>query len=146
MFIGASPGSTGGGVKTTTVATLWAAITAHLRRREHVQLLNRTLSTETVLKAGYVVILSLVVTTITVLMVTLTNKQDPLNIIFESVSAFGTVGLSRGITPLLDDSGKLWLSLLMFIGRVGVLSLAYSLANTRKPAQYEYAQERVMIG
>jgi len=146
MFIGASPGSTGGGVKTTTVVTLWAAISAHLRRREHVQLFNRTLPTETVLKAGYVVILSLVVTTITVLMVTLTNKQDPLNIIFESVSAFGTVGLSRGITPLLDDSGKLWLTLLMFIGRVGVLSLAYSLANTRKPAQYEYAQERVMIG
>lgn len=146
MFIGASPGSTGGGIKTTTVAVLWAAITSGLGKRPDVQLWRRTIPAEVIQKALSVLVISLfIVLSFALLMLYL----EPLpfgSIMFETVSALGTVGLSTGITPQLSTPGKIAITLLMLIGRLGPLTIAYAFLRGRKPAQYRYAEERVMIG
>ena len=146
MFIGASPGSTGGGIKTTTVAVLWSAIASGLRKRPDAELYRRTIPTEVIQKALSVLIISLVVVLAFGLVLLYYEKQPFASVMFETVSAFGTVGLSTGITPQLSTSGKVAVTLLMFTGRLGPLTIAYAFLRQRRPAQYRYAEERVMIG
>lgn len=146
MFIGASPGSTGGGIKTTTAAVLWTAVVTNLRRREHAEVFRRTLPLEVIQKAVTVLVLS--ATTVVVFTVLLlSTEQKPLrDVLFEVISAFATVGLSTGITPELTVPGRLLVTVLMFVGRLGPLTVAYSLLRFRRPANYAYAEERVMVG
>lgn len=146
MFIGASPGSTGGGVKTTTVAVISYAVRANLTRRQHVEVCGRTLPWEVLQKAITVLALSLATVGVFAVALLYTESQPIGDILFETVSAFGTVGLSTGITPELTMPGRILVALLMFVGRLGPLTIAYSLVRFRRPARYRYAEERVMIG
>jgi trk system potassium uptake protein TrkH len=145
MFIGASPGSTGGGIKTTTAAVLWLALSSSLRGQENVGFYRRTLPREIVQKAMSVTLMALVIVAGFTLLLLYTEAQPFSSILFEVVSAFGTVGLSVGITPSLTTPGKLLITVLMFIGRLGPLTIAYSFLKLGKKANYVYAEERVMI-
>jgi trk system potassium uptake protein TrkH len=146
MFIGGSPGSTAGGIKTTTVAVLWAAIVSGFRQKEQSELYRRTIPFEVVRKAISVFLISLFIVVLFFLLLLYTEKKMFSAVLFEVMSAFGTVGLSTGITPQLSEKGKLIVALLMFIGRLGPLTITYAFMRPRKPARYMYAQERVMIG
>jgi trk system potassium uptake protein TrkH len=146
MFIGASPGSTGGGIKTTTVACLWAAIVASFRNRPHVEIHRRTLPVETVHKAVTLLCVSLALVVIFTVALLSTEKAPFLDVLFEVVSAFGTVGLSMGLTPELSARGRILITILMFIGRLGPLTIAYAMLPSRAKASYKYAEEHMMIG
>lgn len=146
MFIGASPGSTGGGIKTTTAAVLWATVVSTLRQRTHVELFRRTVPFEVIRKAVSVLCLSMLAVVLCTAVLSFTENASFLDVGFETVSAFGTVGLSRNLTPSLTPHGKLLLTLVMFIGRLGPLTMAYALTIKRQQAKYQYAEERVMIG
>jgi trk system potassium uptake protein TrkH len=149
MFIGASPGSTGGGIKTTSFASVWLYALCLFRGEDHVRYRERTISRDIVQKAVAVVILStLLIFSVTVLL-TLTEKADFLAILFEATSAFATVGLTMGITPGLTDIGKLAIIFTMFSGRVGPLTLVFALSQKRSSTQHDnikYPEEKIMIG
>ena len=146
MFIGGSPGSTAGGLKTTTVAVLWATLASELRQKDEPELFKRTIPAEVIKKALTLLLLSLGVLLFCDILLMYTEKKPFLDILFESVSALGTVGLSTGITGQLSEKGKVIVTVLMFLGRLGPVTVAYVFLRYRRPAQYLYAQERVMIG
>jgi trk system potassium uptake protein TrkH len=148
MFIGASPGSTGGGIKTTTAAVLWAASWAALRGRSQVQLFRRTVPRIVVRRALALAVLSaLLLTGMALVLMSVERPDQPFeHLVFEIVSAFGTVGLSAGATPKLTDLGRLIITALMFTGRVGPLTLALVFLRERPSADYTYAEERLMVG
>jgi trk system potassium uptake protein TrkH len=154
MFIGASPGSCGGGIKTTTVATLFVLGVSRLRGQERPQLFRRSISATSVGKAISIVMISTVVVltaTMLILMTELGEVAHPLSrgkfleLLFEVVSAFGTVGLSTGVTAGLTVAGKIILSFVMFAGRLGPLVIAIAVSR-RRVARYYYADEPIMIG
>ncbi len=146
MFIGGSPSSTAGGVKTTTVTILWALLMSELRGRQHVEVFKRTIPSETVQKAAVILVFSLLLVSVFTGLLLFVEHKGFIEVFFETVSAFGTVGLSTGITPALTVPGKLLITVLMFIGRIGPLTIGYALFGSRRPAQYMYAQESVGIG
>lgn len=146
MFIGASPGSTGGGIKTSTAAVLFEAVLANLRHREHAEAFRRTLPWETVQKAITVLVLSLCTVAVFAVLLLYTEQRPLGEVLFETVSAFGTVGLSTGLTAELTVPGRILVTMLMFIGRLGPLTMVYSLLRSRPAAAYTYAEEKVMIG
>ena len=154
MFIGASPGSCGGGVKTTTLTTLAMLGISRLRGRERPQLFNRTISNESVGKAISVVMVSMVVIAIATMILLMTELGEVshtqsrgkfLELLFEVVSAFGTVGLSTGVTGGLTIMGKVILTIVMFVGRLGPLVIALAVSR-RRALRYSYAEENIMIG
>jgi trk system potassium uptake protein TrkH len=147
MFIGACPGGTGGGIKTTTVAVLWAMIRAGFNRREEAELYRRTIPIETVQRAVMVLCSSLLLVCGAAALLAVFEQKDFLDVLFETVSAFGTVGLSTGLTPELSTPGRILLTLLMFIGRLGPLTIGFSFMLRKiGQAKYRYAEERIMIG
>lgn len=146
MFIGASPGSTGGGVKTTTFGTLLAVLWSFIRHREEVVIYERRLSQVTIFKALSVVMISLLLVVSVTMVLTLTEAFGFLQLLFETVSAFATVGLTTGITAQLSAFGKVLLILTMFIGRVGPVTLAVALGEQRRKASIRYPEEKLMIG
>jgi len=155
MFIGASPGSTGGGIKTSTFAVLIAFSISRWRGLPHLNAFNRTVRQGSIDRAGGVVIsaLVLVILASSVLMTTETyglssgeSQNSFLGVAFETVSAFGTVGLSMGQTPRLGVPGKLLIAVVMFLGRVGPLSLALAVSRRSRRAHYRYAEENIMVG
>jgi trk system potassium uptake protein TrkH len=148
MFIGASPGSTGGGVKTTTFAILLQSVTATLKGKYHVEFFERKVPSATVVKSIAIFIISLIVVSAGILvMMRIEPEKSFLSIFFEVVSAFGTVGLSLGITPFLSVLGKLTIIVLMFIGRVGPLTLVLAIGSRAvMPRKVEYPEGKVLIG
>ena len=146
MFIGACPGSTGGGVKTTTLAVVLAAARRGLQQRGEVEMCRRTVPGETIQKAVAIVALSLAALVIAAAALLTTESQAFEKVLFETVSAFGTVGLSTGITGALTPAGKVWVCALMFLGRLGPLTLAFAFLRPRKRANYRHAEEAIMIG
>jgi trk system potassium uptake protein TrkH len=147
MFIGACPGGTGGGIKTTTVAVLWAMIRAGFNHREEAELYRRTIPIETVQRAVMVLCSSLLLVCGAAALLAVFEQKDFLDVLFETVSAFGTVGLSTGLTQDLSTSGRVLLTLLMFIGRIGPLTIGFSFMLRKiSQAKYRYAEERIMIG
>ncbi|MFH1541563.1 MAG: TrkH family potassium uptake protein [bacterium] len=146
MFIGASPGSTGGGIKTTTFSVLWAVLASSAKRKENVEMFKRTIPEEIIKKAMILVFSSLAIIFVFTVGLLYVENQLFIRVLFEVVSAFGTVGLSTGITPLLSMPGKSMLTVLMFIGRLGPLTIGYAFAGRRNAPKYTYAEERVMIG
>ncbi len=148
MFIGASPGSTGGGIKTTTFALLFQSVKATLRGRDRVEFFDRTVPNLTVVRAVAIIVISLIIVSFFILlMMRLEPEHDFLSLFFEVVSAFATVGLSLGITPYLSVAGKIALIFLMFVGRVGPLTLALALGQKKKQVgNLEYPEGRIMIG
>lgn len=146
MFIGGCPGGTAGGIKTTTVGVMTATLQAILRNRDRVEVFERTIPQGLVNKAMAVTLVSLAVVALAVFGLTLTESGPFISLAFEAVSAFGTVGLSMGITPSLTTAGKLIVTATMFVGRIGPLTLALALAERPKAAQVIYPTDRVMIG
>ncbi len=150
MFIGASPGSCGGGIKTTSLAVLVAILSNRIRGRVRASLFRRTIPGETVSRSLAVFILAVITLTAGIVLLLITQPPPPreyfLTYVFEAVSAFGTVGLSMGVTPTLTTIGKLIIIVLMLLGRVGLLTVAYVVTSRRVAAPYRYGEEKVMIG
>ena len=148
MFIGASPGSAGGGIKTTTFAVLIQSITATLRGKSHVEFFERRISPQVVVKAIAIFIISLIICSSSILvMMRLEPDKNFMDIFFECVSAFSTVGHSLGITELLSTAGKLWISLVMFVGRVGPLTLVLAIGSRGAvPRKVEFPEGKIFIG
>jgi trk system potassium uptake protein TrkH len=150
MFVGASPGSCGGGIKTTSLAILVAILNNRIRGRHSASLFKRTFPEETVSKALSIFILAIIVLTAGLIILLVTQpdplREDFLTYLFEAVSAFGTVGLSMGTTSSLTVIGKIVIITMMLLGRVGLLTVAYVVTSKRVVATYRYAEERVMIG
>lgn len=155
MFIGASPGSTGGGVKTTTFGLLYFLIRAKSKGEDSVHGFNRRFPPYTIQKAMGLLLVGLATVGFFTLLLSITESnalpfhKEPVPIIallFEVVSALGTVGLSTGITPDLTFTGKWLISLLMFTGRVGPITLLLVFALNQQGGKYQFAEEPVMIG
>jgi trk system potassium uptake protein TrkH len=153
MFVGASPGSTGGGIKTTSLAVFATIFFNRFRGRESVSVFHRTVPSETVTRALSIIGLAAVTITaglILLLVIHMENADPGSNVflmyLFEAVSAFGTVGLSMGATATLSAGGKVVVILLMFLGRVGLLTVAYVITRRERYRLVRYAEEKVMIG
>jgi trk system potassium uptake protein TrkH len=148
MFIGASPGSTGGGIKTTTFAALVATLRAVLLGQRRPRLFDRSLSEPLSQRAVAVTVLSGAIVATLGFVLLVVEREAPERLLFEAMSAFATVGLSTGVTADLSPTGKLVVSFTMLAGRIGPLTLALALAGrARRPrAALEPAEERVLIG
>lgn len=148
MFIGASPGSTGGGIKTTTFVAIMVSILATYRNEPQVVLKRRSLPADVIQKAWAITTSASLLIFVMISILSLTEHADILTLLFEVTSAFGTVGLSLGITPNLSEIGKAAIILTMFIGRVGPLTLAFVLSQKRNKGicHIKYPDERIMIG
>ncbi len=148
MFIGASPGSTGGGVKTTTFAVLLQSVTATLRGKYDVEFFERKIPQVTVVKSIAIFIICLILVSAGVLvMMRIEQDKSFLAVFFEVTSAFGTVGLSLGITPFLSYLGKLVIVGLMYLGRVGPLTLVIAVGSkVVLRNKVEYPEGKVLIG
>lgn len=146
MFIGASPGGTGGGVKTTTFAVAARMVGASVTGAHDVEVGNRRLPADVVQKALTIILLSLALVAAATMAISGLEGAPFLDVLFEVVSAFGTVGLSRALTPGLTAASKIILALTMFAGRVGPLSLAIAISSRRGNGNARYPEERVTIG
>ncbi len=147
MFVGASPGSTGGGIKTTTFITLIGAVWSQIRGKEDVIFYRQRIVYETIYKALTVTISGLFIVMLTTMLLTITEPgKDFLMILFEATSAFGTVGLSMGLTPDLSPIGRLIITFAMFAGRVGPLTIAFAVTIRRNPDAFRYPKGKIMIG
>jgi trk system potassium uptake protein len=155
MFIGASPGSTGGGVKTTSTAVLFLFMWNRLKGNEEVNVFQRTVPKEIISRTISIIFASAfsisVITSILLIapgmnLAPLESRHLFVEYLFETISAFGTVGLSMNLTPKLNDVQKLAIIAMMFIGRVGPLTLAFSLARRRLKRSLTYAEEGIMVG
>jgi trk system potassium uptake protein TrkH len=152
MFIGGSPGSTAGGIKTVTLAVVLMTAVAALRKRQEVEMFKRSVRIVVVGRAITVTLLFVAVLFIATLALSITENSNGFimsDIMFETASALGTVGLSTGVTgPLttLTDAGKLIIIATMLIGRLGPLTLLAALTFNLKPARYNYPDEAVIVG
>jgi trk system potassium uptake protein len=155
MFIGASPGSTGGGIKTTSIALLFLMIWNRLKGNDEVCVFKRTIPKEVLSRTISIIFASAFSIALFFSILLLTESRDLeilesrrlfVEYLFEIFSAFGTVGLSMGVTPKLNEIQKLTIILMMFAGRVGPLTLAFSFARISAKRRWTYAEEGVMVG
>lgn len=148
MFIGASPGSTGGGIKTTTFGVVILGVWATLTSREDIEIGKKRIGWDIFNRAVALMLIALIYVTFIVLMLNIIEKdKDFLSLAFETVSAFATVGLSVGITSTLTDISKWLIILTMFIGRVGPLTVAMVLSSSAiKKGIYRYPTENILVG
>jgi len=149
MFIGGSPGSTAGGIKTVTLAVVIMTAVAALTKRQEVEMFRRSIRIVVVGRAITVTLLFVAVLFTAVLVLSITESANGFSmsdIFFETGSALGTVGLTTGITPSLTTAGKLIIIAVMLIGRLGPLTLLAALTFNVKPARYNYPEEAVIVG
>mgnify|MGYP003666784249 CR=1 FL=1 len=153
MFIGASSGSAGGGIRTSTFAVIWASVVSTIKGKKHTELFKRTIENDVVLKAYAITIFFVVgnivgpfVLAISEADLLASGKYDFMDMVFEHVSAASTVGLSTGLTSELSDVGKFVLIIAMFIGRVGTLTLAYLIGKKVISRNYKYPIGHTMLG
>lgn len=146
MFIGGGSGSTAGGIKVTTLAVLLLAIRTEIRGDDHIRVHHREISHNTVRVAVAVVAGGAMVILTAVVALTVVTGQSLETTLFEALSAFGTVGLTTGLTETAPDAGKWILMALMFIGRIGTIAFATGLAARSRPTRYRYPTERPIIG
>ena len=146
MFIGASPGSTGGGIKTTTFGLIIVTAFNKIRNKKDIEFYERRVDYEIVFKALTIILLALAIVLLMTFILTITEDGQFLEILFEVVSAFGTVGLSTGITGELSSIGRVLIIITMFLGRVGPLTLALALGQKVRHGKYRYPQEKIMVG
>jgi len=152
MFVGASPGSCGGGIKTTNLAILWFLIYNRLKGRVETVAWRRTIPSETVVRSlsitiGSSLFLAFVLGLILFSVPPALEKEgwSFIRVLFELTSAFGTVGLSVGLTQKLSDLQKLLFIIVMFVGRVGLITATFSLARKRAEPLFRYAEENIMV-
>ena len=147
MFIGAGSGSTAGGIKISTFSVLLATAWAQIKGKEDVVLFKRRIVTETILKAFTVALFGfLIVITVTMLLTLTETGHNFIMYLFEATSAFGTVGLSMGLTPELSSLGRIVIILTMFTGRLGPLTIAFAITKRRKPEAVRQPKGNIMIG
>ena len=154
MFIGASPGSTGGGVKTTTFSITLAALWATVRGADDTVIFKRRLAPEVVAKAFFISLIAFVALNVVAWLALLSEGRDLLSTLFETTSAFGTVGLSMGeggapvsLSAFFSPAGKLLMMAMMFIGRVGPLTLAIAVAKRfHAQPKLQYPEGKILIG
>ena len=150
MFVGACAGSTGGGIKVTTFAILLLVTAAIVRGRPEAVVGKRSIGRDLVRSAAAIAVLAMVLVLTATFIICIIEEGNPAatmeTILYECVSAFGTVGLSCGITPQLAPMSKLLLMFLMFCGRVGPLTFSIALANRKKKDTIHYPEGRIMVG
>ncbi|MFA6571536.1 MAG: potassium transporter TrkG, partial [Bacteroidota bacterium] len=147
MWIGASPGSTGGGIKTSTFAVVFLALINQIRGKEKIHIFKRQIPPENVHRAFLIVVSSILVLGIgCTILVWIEPDKQPLNLVFEAVSAIGTVGLSRNTSPYLGTGGKYLIILLMYIGRIGVLTFFLAFYKPGKELRYTLPQSPINVG
>lgn len=146
MFIGASPGSTGGGIKTTTFAVLIGSVIAMIRGREDIVLFRYRLGKDRIFKALTITLFAMALVITVTMLLSMLEDQSFIKLLFEATSAFGTVGLSLGVTPELSEGGKIIIALTMFIGRLGLLTLAYALGPGADKELFRYPEGKITIG
>ncbi len=149
MFIGGSPGSTAGGIKTTTFGVIILTIISVLRGKSDVGVFKKRIPNELIFRALAVLSIALFVVVLVTMVLTLTEAENSfLDLLFETTSAFATVGLTRGITPDLSNLGKIILAFCMFAGRLGPLTLGFALARrqNKDKSSFRYPEGKIMIG
>jgi len=154
MFIGASPGSAGGGVKTTSVALFFAIFVSRLKGHQTTSVFRRTVPEDVVNKALALIMLAIILIGMALFALLIVqnqglaheNRRQFLEYVFETFSAFSTTGLSIGATGVLTGPGKVIIILLMFAGRVGLLTMAFAIAGRTRSYRASYAEENIMIG
>ncbi len=146
MFIGASAGSTGGGIKTTTFWIILKGFTSSLNNKDDISVFKRKIPQMIVGKALSVFVLGLGMVGLFAYLLSIFETLPFRDMLFEVVSAFGTVGLSCGITPALHIKGKILITILMFLGRLGPLTIVLAFSRYRRKINYTYAEEKIMVG
>lgn len=146
MFIGASPGSTGGGIKTTTFSVLVLSVLSMLTGKRDLTIFNRKIALSNAREATSLATLSASLIFCVVFVIMLFEPFAFEKIVFEAISAFGTVGLSMGITGSLSFAGKMLITLLMYIGRIGPLTMIFAFSLRRKQVNIDFAEEKIAIG
>ncbi|TQR20187.1 TrkH family potassium uptake protein [Psychrobacillus vulpis] len=147
MFIGASPSSVGGGIRTTTFAIAILFLIHFSRGKENIQVFNREIHLVDVFRSYAVIILAFAMVFAATILLSITEPNIPItSLLFEITSAFGTCGMSLGITGDLSNIGKITIMVLMFIGRVGLISFLFSLGGKSNKTKYRFPKERVIIG
>ena len=147
MFIGASPGSTGGGIKTTTFSVIIRSAFSTIKGRKNVEIVKHTISSDTISKAYSIALFSISLIFISTFILAVTEPDKSfLGLLFEEISAFGTVGLSTGITSSLSFAGKIIIILTMYIGRIGTLTLALAITKRIVYTKYRYSEINVLVG
>jgi trk system potassium uptake protein len=146
MYIGGASGSTAGGIKVNTIGLIIITVWNTIRGKEHPGVFGREFPPEQIFRGMTLLVISLGLIAVVFFILSFTETFPSFKILFETVSAFGTVGLSTGITPFLSIPGKLVIVLTMFIGRLGPLTLVMSLARVQNKAAYRYPQGSVRIG
>jgi trk system potassium uptake protein TrkH len=145
MWIGTSPGSTGGGIKITTFVVAMLNMISLAKGKDRVEVFNREISYDSVRRASAIILLSIFSIAISLFCLSITDEnKDLLPLAFECLSAFSTVGLSLGITDQMSDSGRLVLAISMFVGRVGTLTLIIAFIRKVNFKSYHYPQEKVL--
>ncbi|GKU82280.1 TrkH family potassium uptake protein [Niallia sp. NCCP-28] len=146
MFVGASPSSVGGGIRTTTLALNIMFIYHFAKGSRNIKIFKREIHEDDVIKSLVVTILASGLCIVSIIILSITEKAPLINIIFEVCSAFGTTGLSLGLTPDLSTVGKIVIIILMFIGRIGLTSFIFIIGGKEKKDNYHYPKERIIIG
>jgi trk system potassium uptake protein TrkH len=149
MFIGGSPGGTAGGVKTVTMGVIFLAVVSVVRAKDDVEVYGRRISWDIIKRALAVVVISITLVFLVTMSLTLTESGSFIEILFEAVSAFATVGLTVGATAKLTVIGKLIISVAMFIGRLGPVTIAVAItmrSNKKSKVMEKYPEEKVMVG
>ena len=159
MFVGGAPGSAAGGVKVTTLAVFFLLIKSQLKKKSHTDIFGRTVAPSNILNTITLLVISVLIISAAVIMLQITEsaglshrmmtRDSFLELFFETVSAFGTVGLSIGATPILSLGGKVVIILMMFVGRIGPLTLLLLMTFRRekeRSAEFRFAEEEVAIG
>ena len=147
MFIGASPSSVGGGIRTTTFAIAILFLINFARGKDEIQIFNREVQLIDVFRSYAVIILAIFMVLFATIALSISEPNLPItSIVFEITSAFGTCGMSLGITEDLSNFGKILIMVLMFIGRVGLISFLFTIGGRRTKTKYHFPKERVIIG
>lgn len=146
MFIGGSPGSTAGGIKTTTFGTLMLTTIAIIRGDRDVVAYRKRISDDVINRSLAIVTVSIILIIIVSFILTVTEAATFLDILFETTSAFATVGLTRGVTPNLTYFGKIIIILTMYAGRVGPLTMAFAFAQKNKHSNFRYSEGNIIVG
>ncbi|MCF8010251.1 MAG: TrkH family potassium uptake protein [Clostridiales bacterium] len=146
MLIGGSPGSTAGGTKTTTNAVIWIAVYSVLRGKKEPEILNRRIASQEILRALSIMSLALLLIFIVTFLLSITQQADFIKVLFEAVSAMGTVGLSLGLTRETNEIGRIILIITMFLGRLGPLTIGSALALKKKQPELRHPEGKIMLG
>lgn len=146
MWVGSSPGSTGGGVKVTTVAVALMNIVALARGKESIEIYRRRIASESVNKSFAIILLSVLTIAFSFVLLTFANPDQSMkDLLFEAVSAYTTCGLSLGVTPSLSAAGKIIIVFTMFVGRVGMLTLLVAFIKNTRNKSYIYPTEKILF-